>query len=257
MEKEKIINEINSLIKENTNAILPTKWHPEGMFAAYSYVKGDLYKGWHTKTLTFLKLILSPDSDYITSFTECAENKFSNAQSANSILTSLVECIEKGYISIEQSSKLCWEEETTRLLTRFHRVVRQLRLRHDKRSTLDVIDEYDVQDLLHALLKIYFDDVRPEEWTPSYSGKSARMDFLLKNEKTVIEIKKTRLGLADKEISDQLIVDIERYQQHPDCQRMICFIYDPEGRIANPSGLSNDLMMQHKDFLTVIINPLE
>lgn len=41
-------------------------------------------------------------------------------------------------------------------------------------------DEYDVQDLPHALLLLYFDDVRAEEWTPSYAGKSARMDFLLK-----------------------------------------------------------------------------
>jgi hypothetical protein len=33
-------------------------------------------------------------------------------------------------------------------------------------------DEYDVQDLLYALLRIFFDDVRPEEWTPSFAGKS-------------------------------------------------------------------------------------
>ena len=39
---------------------------------------------------------------------------------------------------------------------------------------------------------LYFDDIRAEEWTPSYAGKCARVDFLLKNEKIVIEVKKTR-----------------------------------------------------------------
>jgi REase_DpnII-MboI len=50
-------------------------------------------------------------------------------------------------------------------------------------------DEYDVQDSLHALLKLHFDDVRREEWTPSYAGSQSRMDFLLKREKIVVETK--------------------------------------------------------------------
>ena len=70
--------------------------------------------------------------------------------------------------------------------------------------------------LLHALLLLCFDDIRAEEWTSSYAGKSARMDFLLKNEGVVIEVKKTRLGLTDKELGDQLIIDVDRYKVHPD-----------------------------------------
>jgi hypothetical protein len=62
----------------------------------------------------------------------------------------------------------------------FHQVARQLRSRHGSRPTLEVEDEYDVQDLLHAILRIFFEDVRPEEWAPSYAGKATRMDFLLK-----------------------------------------------------------------------------
>jgi REase_DpnII-MboI len=64
------------------------------------------------------------------------------------------------------------------LAERFHGVVRQLRERHDSRPTLAVADEYDVQDLFHALLSIYFDDIRAEEWAPSYAGGASRMDFL-------------------------------------------------------------------------------
>ena len=83
-------------------------------------------------------------------------------------------------------------EQLRRILVRFHRIVVQLRKRHGNRPTLDVADEYDTQDLLHALLKVFFEDVRPEEWTPSYAGKSSRVDFLLMLEEIVIEVKKTR-----------------------------------------------------------------
>lgn len=76
------------------------------------------------------------------------------------------------------------------IFSHFYKVARQLRCRYENRETLKIEDEYDVQDLLHALLLLYFDDVRAEEWTPSYAGKSSRMDFLLKNERVVIEVKK-------------------------------------------------------------------
>ncbi|GLR97208.1 hypothetical protein GCM10007858_48480 [Bradyrhizobium liaoningense] len=62
---------------------------------------------------------------------------------------------------------------------RLHAVIRQLRERREERPTLEVEDEYDVQDLFHALLIIYFDDIRKEEWSPSYAGGASRMDFLL------------------------------------------------------------------------------
>lgn len=127
------------------------------------------------------------------------------------------------------------------LIERFHKIARQLRSRHDNRNTIEIEDEYDVQDLFHALLKIYFQDIRPEEYTPSYAGAASRVDFLLKEEKIIIEIKKTRKNLGAKEIGEQLIIDAQRYQSHPDCNHLICFVYDPEGRVANPRGIENDL----------------
>jgi len=138
------------------------------------------------------------------------------------------------------------------LAQRFHQIARQLRKRYSQRPTIEVEDEYDVQDLLHALLRLSFDDIRPEEWTPSYAGKSARMDFLLKAEQIVVETKKTRKGLDAKELGDQLIIDIQRYQSHPDCKTLFCFVYDPEARIANPIGIENDLSKSH-DNLDVIV----
>jgi hypothetical protein len=123
----------------------------------------------------------------------------------------------------------------------FHSFCNQLKDRHNKRDTIYVTDEYDVQDLLHCILKLHYKDVREEEYTPSYGGSSTRMDFLLKNENTVIEVKKTRNKLNDKEVGEQLILDVAHYRNHPNCKTLKCFVYDPENRIRNPRGLENDI----------------
>ena len=144
-----------------------------------------------------------------------------------------------------------------KICTRFHIVDKQLGdYRHENRNTITITDEYDVQDLLHALLKIFFDDIRPEEYTPSYAGKSSRIDFLIKSEKIAIEIKKTREGLKGKQIADQLIIDIDRYKAaHPDCETLFCFVYDPEGLIQNPIGFEKDINEKHKGVAEVLICP--
>ena len=156
---------------------------------------------------------------------------------------------------ISQKDDLSAIQNLNIIFSSFHKVVRQLRSRHSNRKPLEIKDEYDVQDLLHALLRLYFDDIRPEEWTPSYAGRPARVDFLLKNERVVIEVKKTREGLGDKELGEQLIIDIDKYRKHPDCEKLVCFVYDPEERIHNPVGIMNDLNKQHDGFVMVIIKP--
>jgi REase_DpnII-MboI len=128
-----------------------------------------------------------------------------------------------------------------RLAERFHRVVGQLRNRHNSRTTLDINDEYDVQDLFHALLTLFFDDIRPEEWTPSYAGGASRIDFLLREIETVVELKKTRSSLSTKDLGEQLLVDIAKYKSHPGCRNIFCVVYDPDDIIKNPRGVENDL----------------
>lgn len=142
--------------------------------------------------------------------------------------------------------------ETLELIfSKFHIVARQLRQRHDNRDTLSVEDEYDVQDLLHAILKIFFLDIRTEEYTPSYAGNHRRMDFLLKTEKTVIELEMTRKNLQNKKVSEQLNDDINTYKTHGDCDTLVCFIYDPDGWISNPVGFENDLANQSTNEIQV------
>jgi hypothetical protein len=122
----------------------------------------------------------------------------------------------------------------------FHLVAHQLRSRHDNRSTIDVQDEYDVQDLFHALLKLYFEDIRPEEPTPTTAGSSSRIDFLLTRERILIETKMPRLGLGDKRLKEELSIDLKCYQKHPGFDTLIFFVYDPDKCIKNPGAFETD-----------------
>jgi hypothetical protein len=123
----------------------------------------------------------------------------------------------------------------------------------EKRPTVEMKDEYDVQDVLHALLKLHFDDVRPEEWAPSYGGGQSRIDFILKAEKIVIETKFMRDNMSQGEVAKQLAVDEKAYQTHPDCKTLVCFVFDPNGRCDNPVALERDASGQHDDFRTLVI----
>lgn len=113
--------------------------------------------------------------------------------------------------------------------------------RHDSRPNYEIRDEYDVQDLIGGVLAMLFEDVRPEDPSPTRAGASSRVDFLLKRQRIVVEVKMTRDGVRDRDIGDQLIQDIERYRSHPDCAALIAFVYDPTRQIRNPRGLEEDL----------------
>lgn len=146
--------------------------------------------------------------------------------------------------------------EVLKIVDGFERFCRALARRPRSREALVIADEYDVQYLFNALLRASFEDVRPEEPTPSQGGGSARMDFLVKSERLVIELKMTREGLTDREVTDQLLIDIGRYQSHPSCATLFCFVYDPGFLLRNPRAIENDLTKPHGDLgVHVLVRP--
>jgi len=218
------------------------------------------FKKWHRDTEVAIERIFKKETkhskdfnqiDYspicLTSSTTDSEWKRAyqhGVQTAITVLSSFIDEINE-YWDEEQSDETLLDTSAIAkielIIRNFHSVARKLQLRYADRSTIDINDEYDVQDLFSALLCLYFEDIRPEECTPSCAGSASRVDFLLKKEKIVIEIKKTRQNLGDKQIGEQLIIDAQKYRSHPDCERLICFVYDPEGKIKNPRGIENDL----------------
>jgi hypothetical protein len=147
-------------------------------------------------------------------------------------------------------------ERVKTLCYRFHSVARQLRLRGEYRATLAVEDEFDAQDLLHALLRIQFDNIETDEWTPSYSSGTPRTTLLLNDGRLAVIVKKTRPGLNAKDLTDQLRIDAERYRSYGCCRTLLCFMYDPEGRIGNPRGLEASLTSMTDSFvIDVLVAP--
>jgi len=124
---------------------------------------------------------------------------------------------------------------------RFHSVARQLRLRKDYRPTLEVDDDHDLQDLLCALLKVEFDEVATDEWTPPYTGGAPRTTLLVNRDQIAIVAKKTGPGVTTKELADQVAADSAYYRAQGRCSTVFCFMYDPEGRIGSPKRLETTL----------------
>ena len=248
------IERLDQLIAKGEAVLRTDQPNPPGVIGFPTLDVGAFVE-WRTQALECLTSLLGSGHVYVESFV--AEVKWgyvSHVKAGLGILRGVKEDLAAGHLSeaTEKTPLLLIEQ----ICSRFHSVVRQLRSRHAGRTTLDVQDEYDVQDLMHALLCLHFDDIRPEEYTPSYAGKASRMDFLPKQERIVLEVKMTRLGLGAAELSTQSIEDIERYKAHQDCHALVCFVYDPAGLIPNPRGIETDLRRDGDHFpVLVLVRP--
>ncbi|WP_208643487.1 hypothetical protein [Pedobacter miscanthi] len=189
-------------------------------------------------------------------------------ESTRSEMTSQVTKLERFYEQIEllkvkidpAQRKAAGEKKLDQLLNllkRFHKVAQEFRSRRADREPLVIRDEYDVQYVLGALLKIYFDDIRPEDYSPSHSGANTKVDFVLKKEQIIIETKMTREGQTIKSLGEELLTDTGRYKGHPDCKTLVIFIYDKGDFITNKHGFSSDIESQASEKMAVhvVINP--
>lgn len=239
METPSKLEQIDKLIEKGAGVLATHRPNPPN-FIGFSTLDSEAYAEWDAQSLSLLINLFGSDHVYVDNFKSKGKPNFrSSVRTGIGVLKAVREELTQG--GLDEPGVTGSLSLVEQICTRFHLVARQLRSRHQDRQTLSVQDEYDVQDLLHALLWLYFEDVRAEEYTPSYAGKSSRMDFLLKRERIVVEVKKTRPGLNAPELSTQLIEDIERYKSHPDCKTLVCFVYDPEGFIPNPRGIEDDL----------------
>jgi hypothetical protein len=252
--ENKLLEQIEQLIAKGEAVLATHRPNPPNV-VGFPTLDPGAYAEWESQSLSFLNRLLGQEHPYIKQFADKGHRNFlSSAKAGIGVLKAVHEDLIQG--GLGQPKVIDSFSLIEQICTRFHIIVRQLRSRYQDRPTINVQDEYDVQDLLHSLLWIYFEDIRPEEYTPSYAGKSSRMDFLIKRESIVIEVKKTRPGLDAKEVSAQLIEDIERYKAHPDCKTLICFVYDPEGFIPNPRGIEADLKREDNPFpVRVLIRP--
>lgn len=174
-----------------------------------------------------------------------------------SIKDFLYDFIEKRYSdqipNVKQDSKPTIEktsiEKIEQIFNRFGKIHRQLKKRQRNRDPICINDEYDVQYLLHALLRLHFDDVRDESYLKQHAGKNPRIDFLIEEEKIGIETKFMG-GRSRERIRNELAEDKEQYRSDPNCDILLCFIYDPNDDLTNPIEFEKDLAGEMDNLVT-------
>ena len=175
MEKQKAIE-----ILEKQRAEIESLKTLEEVIRSPKFIK------WNLDTETVIQKIFYENDGHLENFKTISYRPMSPIESKGAGIIAL---ITKGYIRGLDTADaiLCsfvneineyWNDDTTPITSFIHNVVRQLSHRYANRTTIEINDEYDVQDLFHALLTLYFDDIRNEEWTPSYAGACARHDFI-------------------------------------------------------------------------------
>jgi hypothetical protein len=118
---------------------------------------------------------------------------------------------------------------------------RALAHRQRSRPPFAIENEYDVQDLLFAVLRCTFSDIRCEEWTPRRAGSAKRMDFLLEDSGIAIETKFVRDQAHAKAVADELRIDIDCYGEHERCEHLVALVWDPEQHLLDPEQFASDL----------------
>lgn len=106
---------------------------------------------------------------------------------------------------------------------------------------ISIADEKGLQDVMEAILRLHFDDVRREDHIQQVAGAASLVDFQLPDVGLFIEAKMTRKSLRDKGVGDELLVDAGRYPAHPSCKAILAVVYDPQHHVRNAPGLEKDL----------------
>jgi hypothetical protein len=57
---------------------------------------------------------------------------------------------------------------------------------------------------------------------------------------------------ANREIADELFIDVARYKSNQDCAVLVCLIYDPLALLKNPRGFEKDLALHSDSRLQVL-----
>jgi hypothetical protein len=126
---------------------------------------------------------------------------------------------------------------------RFHRAIGHLVHRRKGKHPIDFRDEYDVQDVFGTIIKCCYEDVRDEEWTPSYAGRSKKIDFVVADIRTAAELKRARNG---QDVARELAEDIMFYKRKEGVDTLVCFVYDPDNIFRKDAAqIEKDLSGHH------------
>lgn len=144
-----------------------------------------------------------------------------------------------------------------RICARLPQTARVLANRSRKgRAPFDINDEYDVQDLLHSILRAYLKYSVQEDPLPKIAGaKSSRADISIEELGVLIEIKYARGPEDQKRIFEEYSQDLVLYAGWPSLRTLIYLIYN-SADLKDPEAfdkLSGDQSVNGKDFRVRVI----
>ncbi len=218
------------------------------------YYSGAEYEEWINLAIRFLEVNF-PGQEDNERFNAVAVNANGNGEAYFQTLMGILKAYDM-IPSVRHTNDI--DDILESICMNFNKFDINIRRRHGDRKSIIINDEYDVQDSLYAIMRLFINDIRPEDYVPSYAGANSRVDYLLPEHSTVIETKMTNVNLKDKQVGDQLIIDINRYKQLEGYDKLVCFIYDKESLIHNPAGLKSDLEnFSEEDFKVIVyISPV-
>ncbi|MCF2141628.1 MAG: hypothetical protein K9W44_16365 [Candidatus Lokiarchaeota archaeon] len=145
------------------------------------------------------------------------------------------------------------------IFNKFHGIAKRLENRYDNRPTIIIENEYDVQDLLNALLYEHFDSIQVEEYGHMYAGKRPRVDFFLRYDEIAIEVKCVRdSNHANRILREEIILDIAYYSKRKEFKHLYFFIYDPKSLLLNRTDFIKDLeenVPENYSSIKIVIKP--
>ncbi|WNY25055.1 hypothetical protein [Methanolapillus millepedarum] len=239
---------IQSFISEGDEIVAQrTKRRQDGTY----YISGGSYRIWLEKTSRFLHVYF-PDDKITKEFIELRNGpKYQDKTTYEKLKGKLLALMD--FPSPVQKNNF----EITKTLQNFDKFATQMS--GYRKQKYEFNDEYDTQNAIHAILKLFYKDIRAEDYVPECAGGKSRVDFYIPEIETLLEVKFIRPNLRDYDVGGQLLTDIGRYEKHNGCRNLILFIFDPSRLLKNPHGLAKDLEEKSKDGmnLKVIISPIE
>jgi hypothetical protein len=139
------------------------------------------------------------------------------------------------------------------ILRRMGQICKPLVARRRGRAGIDVTDEYDLQDLVETVLRTLYDDVRPEERTPSSAGSSSTIDFYVRESALAVEVKVATATHREKQIKEELLVDRNDYRTHASVRAVVAVVFDIASVYRNPRGFEVDLSEHSEQFRFEVI----
>lgn len=185
--------------------------------------------------------------NHILNKNEVSENDLNNSISrlingtldVQSLL--LLEFLEKHLLEVRFISKNS-EQILREIFYNFSNAVQKIiKDRRKGHPQYQIEDEYDVQDILYVIIKSIFPNMRDEDSIAKVGAKSTKIDFILREEEILIEVKMIKKGDSnEKHFIEQLKVDFESYHKCVWLNKLFCFVYDPYKKTGDISNF-NDL----------------